>query len=248
LSRIEQPLRVVAFVSPKGGAGKTTAALVLALGLAERGQRVAIIDADPNRPLLHWSTMADRPGGIAVHPAPTPPDVRDAYGDARRQGVDWIILDTEGSERGAMAFMTVRPDLVLMPMAGSLMEAVQAVKAADMVKAFSHRSRREIPHRCLLTRIPPLIRTRSLKALVERVRNHQIDFLPTALLEKEAFRALFLMGGGFETLEANGVSGVATARANASAYVDAVLELLAIRPSAEGGSIAAGQDGRAGAF
>jgi chromosome partitioning protein len=130
LSRIEQPLRVIAFVSPKGGAGKTTAALVLALGLAERGQRVAMIDADPNRPLLHWSAMAGCPAGVTIHPAPTPPDVRDAYAAARRQGADWIILDTEGSERGAMAFMAVRPDLVLMPMAGSLMEAVQAVKAA----------------------------------------------------------------------------------------------------------------------
>jgi chromosome partitioning protein len=116
-----------------------------------------------------------------------------------------------------------------------------------MVKAFSHRSRREIPHRCLLTRIPPLIRTRSLKALVERVRNNQIEFLPTALLEKEAFRALFLTGGGFDALEAAGVSGVAAARANAVAYVDAVLEILALRPS-EGGTDPVRQPGLAGAF
>ena len=37
----------VAFVSSKGGAGKTTAALQLALGLAEWGLRVALIDAEP---------------------------------------------------------------------------------------------------------------------------------------------------------------------------------------------------------
>jgi hypothetical protein len=58
---------------------------------------------------------------------------------------------------------------------------------------------------------------------------------------------LFLIGGGFDALEAAGVSGVAAARANAVAYVDAVLELLALRPS-DGGSDAARQPGLAGAF
>jgi chromosome partitioning protein len=40
---------VIAFCSPKGGAGKTTAATVLATELAERGASVTIIDADPNK-------------------------------------------------------------------------------------------------------------------------------------------------------------------------------------------------------
>jgi len=59
--------------------------------------------------------------------------------------------------------------------------------------------------------------------------------LPTALLEKEAFRLLFALGGGFPTLEAANVSGAAAAKANAAAYVDAVLELAApALPAAEG--------------
>ena len=34
----------IAFVSSKGGVGKTTSALLLALGLAERGLGVSIVD------------------------------------------------------------------------------------------------------------------------------------------------------------------------------------------------------------
>ena len=63
--------------------------------------------------------------------------------------------------------------------------------------------------------------------LAEQLREHQVELLPTALLEKEAFRALFAVGGDFVSLEASGVAGVATARANAGAYVDAVLEVVA---------------------
>lgn len=219
-------MRVVVFISPKGGTGKTTAALVLALGLLERGERVAMINSDPNKPLVQWATLPRRPDRLTVHPAPTLQDIRDAERDARRHDPDWIILDTEGSIRGAMAFTTLRPTLVLTPLAGSQLEAIQAFKAADMVREFGRRGGTALPHRCLLTRIPAAIRPRSLKAVVEQLREQQIDLLPTALLEKEAFRALFSIGGGWAGLEAEGVGGVAAARANAGVYVDAVLEVI----------------------
>lgn len=216
----------VAFVSPKGGAGKTTAALLLALGLAETGLRVAMIDSDPNKPLVHWASLPDRPHLITVHPAPTMQDVPAALREAQRLQPDWIILDTEGSVRGAMAFTALRLDLVLTPLAGSQLEALQAIKASEMVGQFGGRSGQALRHRCLLTRIPAALRPRSLKAVVEQLRVKNIELLPTALIEKEAFRTLFAVGGGFAALEASGVSGVAAARQNARAYLDAVLELL----------------------
>jgi len=219
-------LRSIAFISPKGGAGKTTASLLAALGLVERGCRVAMIDSDPNKPLAHWAELPGCPERLSVHPAPTMYDFADARREAARAEPDWIILDTEGSERGAMAFMALRPDLVLTPLAGSQLEANQAIKAAEMVRAFGQRGGKPLPHRCLLTRIPAAIRPRSLKAVVEQLRAKGIEILPTALLEKEAFRALFSTGGGFQALEAAGVGGVSAARANAEAYLHALLELL----------------------
>jgi chromosome partitioning protein len=221
-------LPIIAFISPKGGAGKTTAALVLALGLADRGRQVAIIDADPNKPFVAWSKLPSRPDRITVHPAPTLRDIGDALREARRTEPDWVILDTEGSMAGAMAFTAMRPDLIITPMAGSQLEADQAIKAADMVSAFGRRGGQPLPHRGLLTRIPAAIRPRSLKSVVGQLRAHDVEFLPTALLEKEAFRALFAVGGGFAGLEAEGVSGIPAARANAHAYVDAVLETMAL--------------------
>jgi chromosome partitioning protein len=215
-------LRCVAFVSPKGGAGKTTSALVLALGLLERGWRVAMIDADPNKPLVEWRKLPNPPEKLSVHAAPTLQDVGDAQREAKRRNPDWLIMDTEGSLRGAMAFTAIRPHLILTPLAGSQLEAAQAIKAAELVGTFGRR----IPHRALLTRVPAAVRTRTLKAVVEQLRERGIELLPTALIEKEAFRALFSLGGGFAHLEQQGVSGVPAARENAAAYVEAVLELV----------------------
>lgn len=222
----------VAFISPKGGAGKTTAAVTLALGLVERGLRVAMIDSDPNKPLVRWAELPNRGEAISVHPAPTVQDIRDAAREAQRRSPDWIILDTEGTERGTAVLAALRLDLVLTPLAGSQLDLRETMKAADIVQRFGGRAGRRIPHRALLTRVPAAIRPRMLKTVVAQLREAGVQILPTPLLEKEAFRALFHIGGGFGALELNGVWGAAAARQNTQAYVADVLGL--VQEPAEG--------------
>jgi len=219
-------LPAVAFVSPKGGAGKTTASLLLALGLAGRGQRVAMIDSDPNKPLVRWASLPDAPPLISIHPAPTAQDMRDALREAQRKQPDWIILDTEGSIRGAMVFTTLRLDMVITPLAASQLEAVEAIKAAELVGQHGRRQGRAMLHRALLTRVPAAVRPRSVKQVVEQLRAKGVDLLPTALIEKEAFRMLFDVGGNLDGLERHGAHGLDSARTIATAFVDAVIEAL----------------------
>ena len=216
----------VAFISPKGGAGKTTAALALALGLAERGQRVAMIDSDPNKPLVYWGALPNRSSAISVHPAPTIQDIRDAVREAQRRTPDWFIVDTEGSERGAMVFAALRFDLVITPVAGSQLDLREAIKAADLVRAFGRRAGKPLNHRALLTRVPAALKPRMLRSVVEQLRGASVEILPTPLLEKEAFRALFHIGGGFQALELNGVWGADAARQNTSSYAADIVEVV----------------------
>lgn len=224
-------MHTVAFISPKGGAGKTTAALLLALSLAEDGAKVAMIDADPNKPLLAWSHLAGRNALVSVHPAPTVPDVRESLREAMRREPDWVILDTEGSVRGASVFMAVRPELVLTPLASSQLEVKEALRAAEMVRHASRGMQRPPQHVCLLTRLPAAIRPKSLKTVVEQLHAEGMSILPTALIEKESLRLMFTAGGGLAQLEREGVHGAASARQNGAAYAQAVRELLDNRAS-----------------
>ena len=56
----------IVFASPKGGAGKSTSAVILASELALRGAQVVVIDADPNRPVSQWAKRPGKPKTLAV--------------------------------------------------------------------------------------------------------------------------------------------------------------------------------------
>lgn len=218
------PMSTVVFFSPKGGSGKTTAALLLALGLAERGARVALIDADPNKPLVRWAALSGGRAEISVHAAPTPEDVAAAVREAQRGAPEWIILDTEGSQRSIMALAALPFDLALTPLSGSQLDLQEALKAAEMLRALGKRAGRPFRHFALLSRVPAAIKPRMLRGAVTQLRTAGVPILPTPLIEKEAFKALFAIGGGFDALEANGVWSVAAARENAVRYVVDVTE------------------------
>src|SRR5919109_1588703 len=49
----EKCMPTISFIQPKGGAGKSTSALILAAELA-KGAQVMVIDADPNAPIAKW--------------------------------------------------------------------------------------------------------------------------------------------------------------------------------------------------
>jgi chromosome partitioning protein len=106
-------MQVIALVSRKGGAGKTTVACHLAVE-AERAGRgpVAIIDTDPMQGLAQWwdARHADTP--MLVRPEP---DLQSALKALRSHGAKIAIIDTPPAVSADVSAVVAAADLVVVP-------------------------------------------------------------------------------------------------------------------------------------
>lgn len=213
----------IAFVSSKGGVGKTTSALLLALGLAEAGERVSLVDSDPNLPLTAWAALPGKPEAIGLFHAPNFQDLPGQLRSAKTAAA-WSIVDTEGGAPRMGGLAIANADLVITPLAASPLEAREAVKAAKLVEDISRREGRAIPLLGLFARTPAG-RRRAFEEIRAQLDAEGVNTMSTALSDKEAFRALFARGGGLSGLNRRQVSGVAAARDLVADYAEEVRRL-----------------------
>jgi len=78
----------------------------------------------------------------------------------------------------------------------------------------------------LYTQTPPAIRSRTLKAIEADLLGKGVPIFSTALHDRDAYRAVFAMGGTLGTLNPQEVGGLDAARTNADRYVAEVVKTL----------------------
>ncbi len=106
-------MRTIALVTQKGGSGKSTIASSLAVAALEAGERVFIIDMDPQASLLRWFKERQE-NDIAVESV-APAKLTAALTTLEKSGVTLVIIDTAGSDNTASVAAMKAADLCLIP-------------------------------------------------------------------------------------------------------------------------------------
>ncbi|WP_417672266.1 ParA family protein [Roseibium sp.] len=220
---------VISFANAKGGAGKTTAALLLATEIADRGKSVTIFDADPQKWISHWADLPGRPGNIDVVSQITPASIVEQISDATHQS-DYVIVDLEGTENLVVANALSMSDLVVVPIQGSSMDARGGAKILTLIAKLEKIVKRDINHCVALTRTNAAVTTRALKAVQEFLAVKGIDVLMTPIVERAAYRDLFEFGGGLRGQNPKAVTNLDKAQDNAAMFAAEVLEKVRIEP------------------
>jgi len=126
-------MKTIAFLSQKGGSGKTTLALHVAVAAGEHGLATVVVDTDPQASASAWSHARDRETPtIAAAPAGNIGAVLDA---AAREGYALAIIDAAPHLDPAVAQIALAADFVIIPVRPTPLDLHTARRAAAVANA-----------------------------------------------------------------------------------------------------------------
>lgn len=207
----------ISFANPKGGAGKTTTALLAAIQLAEAGATVTIIDADPERWISQWGNLPGKPETVRIISNVTEDTIIDVI-EREAANANFVIVDLEGTASLMVANAIGMSDFVTIPLQGSSMDAKGGAKVLRLIASQAKMARRPIPHAVVLTRTSAAIRSRSLKNVAGELEEAGVPVFQTAIVERAAYRDLFDFGGTLQSLDPAQTSNIAKAIDNAREF------------------------------
>ena len=188
-------MNIVTLAAQKGGVGKTTLAVNLAVAAQIGGTKTALFDLDAQESATAWS---ERRAAELPHVEPiSVRRLRQAIEAAQTNGFGLVILDTPpaaGAEAAAAAELS---DLVLIPCGASLID-LDAIKRTAQLVATTGKAACAI-----LNAIPP-----TATALVEDARTlieqAGLRVAPVIIRQRSAFRGSWPSGQGVIEYEPNG--------------------------------------------
>jgi chromosome partitioning protein len=126
-------MRTIAFLTQKGGTGKTTLAASLAVAAAQAGERVIALDLDPQSSLARWGERriaAKVNYQVMVEPLERDrlPRLRAILEGLGGAGFTLAVFDTAGADGPSVRLVTEAADLCLLPARPTIMD-VEATAA-----------------------------------------------------------------------------------------------------------------------
>jgi chromosome partitioning protein len=106
-------MKTVAIISQKGGAGKTTVAIHLAVAAEQHGLRAAVFDLDPQASATSWADRRKTPVPAVV--AAQPPRLAHLLAQAAAQSADLVLIDSAPNADAASLAAARVADLILIP-------------------------------------------------------------------------------------------------------------------------------------
>jgi len=144
-------MRIISFVTQKGGSGKSTLASSIAAAAFETGERVFIIDMDPQQSLVQWSkTRNDK--DIPVEAAGSD-KLKKVLATLEKDGITLVLIDTPGAQSQATEAAMQNSDLCVIPARPNAFDLWSSETTRTVLKKIG------TPYVFLLNQCPPAQQT-----------------------------------------------------------------------------------------
>jgi chromosome partitioning protein len=198
-------MKVWSIVSQKGGSGKTTLALHLAIA-ATRERKVLVIDLDPQQSAERWHAIRQRTTGakddpsIAAGPYQKLPDM---LRTARKLGAELVLVDTPPKLDKAIIPSLKAATMVLVPLKSSVLDLQALEDTSDLINLAKVRGRSAV----ILNAVPTAQnRETAVKESLRTASRLKLEVMPQRLSELLAFSHGLKAGRGVTEVERNGAA------------------------------------------
>lgn len=185
--------KVVVLAASKGGVGKTTMTISLAVRAAENGERVAVLDQDLQKSLAAWHERRRGDEVVTLLEGDSTAEVVGLL--AGQQRYDWLLVDTPPAQMVRLDDAIMQADLVLIPVKASFLDLHAMQPVVDICEEF-HK-----PFLFVLSQIDPR------RKLVEPARKGLTVLGPvadTAIADRVAYIAAMARGLGPSEVDKDG--------------------------------------------
>lgn len=124
-------IKTIVLLSQKGGSGKATLSLNLAIAVSRAGRQVVVIDLDPQQSAARWSRLrtADNPVIIGTHG----PNLAETLDRARTAGADLAVVDTALKSEATALVAAKLADFNLIPCQPSNLDLDAVAESVNIV-------------------------------------------------------------------------------------------------------------------
>jgi chromosome partitioning protein len=181
---------IITIATTKGGAGKTTLARLILGHSALSGLKTAALDADFNHTLTDWVTTAAK-HPITVRHELDETKIVPVIGELHNAH-DVVVIDTAGAASQSTIFAIGCADVVLVPIAPSSADIVEAIKTINLIKSASQMLGRQVTARVVLTAVQP--GTNIADHIEKEVAKAKLPVLDTRLHRLVAYQEMSFTG------------------------------------------------------
>lgn len=187
-------IKTIAILSQKGGTGKTTLTLHLAVAAERSGAAAVIVDLDPQASASGWSDLRQAESPVVISAQAT--RLAQVLKTAETHGASVVFIDTAPHVESAALAAARAADLILIPCRPAILDLKAIGMTIDLVRI----ARR--PAVVVLNAVPP--RGSLTREAGEAVEGYGIPLAPVSLGHRSAFVHALTTGATAQEYEPRG--------------------------------------------
>ena len=191
----------ISVVGQKGGTGKTTVALGLAVAASIAGMVTAVIDVDPQATATNWKDRRDAENPAVVSAQAS--RLKQTLETARSGRAEFVVIDTAGRNDDSALNAARLSDLVLVPTRANVVEIETLRAVSDLLRIAGNP-----PALVVLNGVHP-IATKAADEARQMVHSvFGLECAPVHLCHRQAYADAPMTGQSPQELDADGKAGL----------------------------------------